>query len=63
MMNEEKAAVMLLSLDEDLAAEVMKNLRPAEIRRIGRYMTRIWSRNSLSWPGKEAEVSPSGTIA
>lgn len=41
MMNEEKAAVMLLSLDEDLAAEVMKNLRPAEIRRIGRYMTRI----------------------
>jgi flagellar motor switch protein FliG len=41
MMNEEKAAVMLLSLDEDLAAEVMKNLRPTEIRRIGRYMTRI----------------------
>jgi flagellar motor switch protein FliG len=41
MMNEEKAAVMLLSLEEDLAAEVMKNLRPSEIRRIGRYMTRI----------------------
>jgi len=41
MINEEKAAVMLLSLDEDLAAEVIKNLRPAEIRRIGKYMTRI----------------------
>jgi flagellar motor switch protein FliG len=41
MINEEKAAVMLLSLDEDLAAEVMKNLRPSEIRRIGKYMNRI----------------------
>jgi flagellar motor switch protein FliG len=41
MINEEKAAVILLSLDEDLAAEVMKNLRPAEIRRIGKYMNRI----------------------
>jgi flagellar motor switch protein FliG len=41
MINEEKAAVMILSLDEDMAAEVMKNLRPAEIKRIGRYMNRI----------------------
>jgi flagellar motor switch protein FliG len=41
MINEEKAAVMLLSLDEDMAAEVMKNLRPAEIKRIGRFMNRI----------------------
>jgi flagellar motor switch protein FliG len=41
MMNEEKAAVMLLSLGEDLAAEVMKNLRPSEIKRIGKYMNRI----------------------
>lgn len=41
MINEEKAAVMILSLDEDLAAEVMKNLRPSEIRRIGKYMNRI----------------------
>ncbi|MBN1380279.1 MAG: flagellar motor switch protein FliG [Deltaproteobacteria bacterium] len=41
MKNEEKAAVMLLSLEEDLAANVMKNLRPAEIRRIGKYMNRI----------------------
>ena len=41
MINEEKAAVMLLSLDEDQAAEIMKNLRPSEIRRIGKYMNRI----------------------
>lgn len=41
MMNEEKAAVMILSLDEDLAANVMKNLRPSEIKRIGKYMNRI----------------------
>lgn len=41
MINEEKAAVMLLSLDEDVAAEVMKNLRASEIRRIGKYMNRI----------------------
>jgi flagellar motor switch protein FliG len=41
MNNEEKAAVMILSLDEDLAAAVMKNLRPSEIKRIGKYMNRI----------------------
>jgi len=41
MTSEEKAAVLLLSLDEDLAAEVMKNLSPAEIKRIGKYMNRI----------------------
>jgi flagellar motor switch protein FliG len=41
MINEEKAAVMLLSLDEDIAAEVMKNLRPSEMKRIGKYMNRI----------------------
>lgn len=41
MTNEEKAAIMLLSLDENTAAEVMKNLRPQEIRRVGRYMNRI----------------------
>ena len=41
MLNEEKAAVLLLSLDEDLAAAVMKNLRPAEIRRLGKQMGRI----------------------
>jgi flagellar motor switch protein FliG len=46
MINEEKAAVMLLSLDEDMAADVMKNLRPAEIRRIGKYMTRIQTMSS-----------------
>jgi flagellar motor switch protein FliG len=41
MTNEEKAAILLLSLKEDTAAQVMKNLRPAEIRRIGKYMNRI----------------------
>ncbi len=39
--NEEKAAILLLSLDEDLAAEVMKNLRPSEIKRLGKQMGRI----------------------
>lgn len=41
MTNEEKAAILLLSLKEDTAAQVMKNLRPSEIRRIGKYMNRI----------------------
>ncbi|NPU84719.1 MAG: flagellar motor switch protein FliG [Syntrophaceae bacterium] len=43
MTGEEKAAIMLLSLDEDLAAEVIRNLRPSEIRRVGKYMNRISS--------------------
>ena len=43
MINDEKAAVILLSLDEDLAAEIMKNLSPSEIRRVGKYMNRITS--------------------
>lgn len=41
MTNEEKAAILLLSLDEDLAANVMKNLRPSEIRRLGKQMNRV----------------------
>jgi len=41
MNGEEKAAILLLSLDEDLAANVMKNLRPAEIRRLGKQMSRV----------------------
>lgn len=41
MTGEEKAAILLLSLDEDLAASVMKNFRPAEIRRIGKQMSRV----------------------
>jgi flagellar motor switch protein FliG len=39
--NEEKAAIILLSLNEDKAAEVMKHLRPVEIRRVGKFMSRI----------------------
>lgn len=41
MTGEEKAAILLLSLDEDLAANVMKNLRPSEIRRLGKQMGRV----------------------
>jgi flagellar motor switch protein FliG len=41
MTNEEKAAILLLSLDENVAAGVMKNLRPSEVKRIGKYMNRI----------------------
>ena len=41
MTNEEKAAIMVLALDENLAAEVMKNLRPSDIRRLGKQMSRI----------------------
>jgi len=41
MTGEEKAAILLLSLDENLAADVMKNLRPSEIRRLGKQMSRI----------------------
>jgi flagellar motor switch protein FliG len=41
MNDEEKAAILLLSLDEALASRVMKNLRPADIRRLGKQMSRI----------------------
>lgn len=41
MTGEEKAAILLLSLDEEIAANVMKNLRPSEIRRLGKQMSRI----------------------
>jgi flagellar motor switch protein FliG len=41
MTGEEKAAILLLSLDEELAANVMKNLRPSEIRRLGKQMSRV----------------------
>ncbi|MBW2647639.1 MAG: flagellar motor switch protein FliG [Deltaproteobacteria bacterium] len=38
MSGEEKAAALLLSLDEEVAADVMKRLAPDEIRRVGKYM-------------------------
>jgi len=44
-MNEEKVAVLLLSLDEELAAKVMKNFSPSEIELIGKQMSRL---NSVS---------------
>ncbi len=43
MTPEEKAAVLLLSLDEDTAAKVIKNLRPHEAELIGKHMSRISS--------------------
>ena len=41
MTNEEKAAILLLSLDEDVAAQVLKNFHPSEIKRLSRAMSRI----------------------
>lgn len=41
MINEEKAALLLLSLDEKAAAEIMKNFTAVEISRIGEQMKRI----------------------
>ena len=55
MTNEEKAAILLLSLDEDVAAQVMKNLRPPEIRRIGKFMTRISNLSSKDVQGVAKE--------
>jgi flagellar motor switch protein FliG len=51
MNNEEKAAILLLSLNEEVAAEVMKNLRASEVRRISMYMSRI-----TSFSSKDAQV-------
>jgi flagellar motor switch protein FliG len=55
MTGEEKAAILLLSLDEDIAAEVMKNLRPSEIRRLGKQMSRVTniSADTISTVAKE----------
>jgi flagellar motor switch protein FliG len=41
MNGEEKAAILLLSLNEDRAAQVMKNLRPSDIRRLSKQMAHI----------------------
>jgi len=51
MTNEEKAAILLLLLDEEIASQVMKNLTKAEVRRIGKHMGRITSISA-----KEAQV-------
>jgi flagellar motor switch protein FliG len=40
-MNDEKVAILLLSLDEEVAAKVMKNFNSAEIERIGKHMSRL----------------------
>lgn len=41
MTNEEKAALVLLSLGEEMAASVMKNLGTDEIRRVGKCMNKL----------------------
>lgn len=38
---QEKAAILLRSIGEDAAAEVMRHLEPKDIRKIGTYMTEI----------------------
>ena len=40
-MNDEKVAILLLSLDEEVAARVMKNFSSAEIELIGKHMSRL----------------------
>ncbi len=42
-MNEEKVAILLLSLDEELAAKIMKNFSSSEIELIGKQMSRLHS--------------------
>jgi len=39
--NEEKAAILVLSLDEEIASEVMKHLKASEIKRLGKHMSRV----------------------
>ncbi|MBT7810682.1 MAG: flagellar motor switch protein FliG [Deltaproteobacteria bacterium] len=41
MTGHKKAAILLLALGEDAAADVMKNLEEAEIQQVGYYMTRF----------------------
>jgi flagellar motor switch protein FliG len=41
MTNDEKAAILILSLEENLAAHVIKSLRQEEITRLGRSMNRL----------------------
>ena len=38
MTNEEKVAVLLLSLKEEVTANIMKNFGPNELRRVGKRM-------------------------
>lgn len=53
----EKAAVILLSLGEDIASDVMKHMGPTEVQKIGSQMTKIegLSQNELDVVAKEFE--------
>ncbi|MBT8490364.1 MAG: flagellar motor switch protein FliG [Deltaproteobacteria bacterium] len=55
MTNDEKAAILILSLEENLAARVLKNLRPDEIKRIGTSMNRLTkiSNSDMEFVAKE----------
>ena len=41
MTGPKKAAILLLALGEDAAADVMKNLEESEIQQVGYYMSRF----------------------
>ncbi len=55
MTNEEKAALVLLSLGEETAASVMKNLETNEIRRVGKWMNNLTgsSRKDIEYAARE----------
>ncbi len=53
MINEEKAALLLLTLEEETAAEIMKNFTAVEISRIGEQMKRI---SNAKISGREVNI-------
>lgn len=61
----EKAAVILLSLGEDIASEVMKHLGPVEVQKIGSHMAKIegLSPNELDVIAKEFEEEMHSSIS
>jgi flagellar motor switch protein FliG len=63
MTNEEKAALVLLSLGEETAASVMKNLGADEIRRVGKSMNKLTgaSRQDIEQAAKEFNALVEGT--
>ncbi|MBI5327256.1 MAG: flagellar motor switch protein FliG [Deltaproteobacteria bacterium] len=61
----EKAAMLLLSMGEDLASDVMKYLSPTEVQRIGSQMTKIegLSHEALNQVVKDFEGEMQSTIS
>ena len=62
MTNEEKAALVLLSLGEETAASVMKNLETDEIRRVGKWMNNLTgsSRKDIEYAAREFNALVTG---